>query len=178
MNKASRLMPKYSRAEESFSFVAWGFSAIVVAVLVWVVWDNPVLLVLVPIIAIGSYIAGKRQKKKLDALAKERIELSICEFARSFDCREVDTWVIRAVYEQIQEYVSCENILLPIKAEDDLFDVLDIDSDDLDLDILEEIAQRTGRSIENTDKNPYYGKVSTVRDLVYFINEQPIAKST
>jgi hypothetical protein len=49
---------------------------------------------------------------------------------------------------------------------------LKLDEDDLDLDLIEEIAQRTGRSMENFESNPYYGKVTTARDLVLFFNHQ------
>ena len=50
---------------------------------------------------------------------------------------------------------------------------LEIDDEDLDMDLVAEIGQRTGRSMENAEKNPYYGKVSTVEDLVLFFNLQP-----
>lgn len=69
-------------------------------------------------------------------------------------------------------------VKLPLKPTDDIFELLEIDSEDLDMDILEEIAQRTGRSIENTERNPFYGKVQTLEDLVLFFNEQPLAQST
>jgi len=44
--------------------------------------------------------------------------------------------------------------------------------------ILVEILQRAGRSIDNTKNNPYFDKVRTVRDLVYFVNEQPTVTNT
>jgi hypothetical protein len=47
-----------------------------------------------------------------------------------------------------------------------------LDEDDLSLDLLEEISQRTGRSLEGFETNPYYGKITTVRDLVLFFNHQ------
>ncbi|MCU7873666.1 MAG: hypothetical protein KZQ91_13075 [Candidatus Thiodiazotropha sp. (ex Lucinoma borealis)] len=82
------------------------------------------------------------------------------------------------MYEQIQEYVSLSKVFVPLRADDDLFDLLEIDEEDLDLDLLEEIAQRTGRSMNNTEKNPYFEKVRTLGDLVYFVNEQPLVKCT
>ena len=33
----------------------------------------------------------------------QRTRESICEFSRAFEVRETDTWVIRAVYEQLQQ---------------------------------------------------------------------------
>ena len=107
-------------------------------------------------------------------MAEERKELSICEFSRSFDTKKIDTWVLRAVYEQLQNYVP----KIPIKADDLLFELLEIDEEDLEFGLIEEIAQRTGRSIENTESNKFYGNVKTVNDLVNFINEQPLIKPT
>lgn len=174
MKQPSKLMPKYSPPEKENSFMAWGFMFFIVGLLIWVSWESPFLFVVFLVIAVWTYLESIRRKKKFNALAKDRQELSICEFSHSFDCRLIDTWVIRAVYEQIQNYVSTKHLPLPIKAEDNLWDVLEIDEEDMDLDLLKEILQRTGRSIENTENNPYFDKVNTVRDLVYFINEQSL----
>jgi hypothetical protein len=54
-----------------------------------------------------------------------------------------------------------------------MFDSLKIDPEDLDYDI-EELAEKIGRTSNNIESNPYYGKVITVRDLVYFFNNQPL----
>lgn len=178
MKRASRFMPKYELQESGAPFLLWSFLAVVALFLIWLVWEFPYVLGLIPIIVIWERIETKRQKKKFDALAEERHELSICDFARSFDCKEIDTWVIRAVYEQIQEYIPYKQSPMPIKAGDELSEFLEIDDEDLNLDIVEEIAQRTGRSLENMETNPYYGKVITVQNLVEFINAQPLAKNT
>jgi hypothetical protein len=143
-----------------------------------VVWEYPVFIGVILAIAIWVHIENKRLKKKFDILAKERHELSICDFARSFDCREIDTWVIRAVYEQIQEEVFYKESPLPIKADDNLFEVLEIDEEDLAEVMIDKIAQRTRRSLNNMENNPFYGNISTVRDLVGFINAQPLCKNT
>ena len=50
--------------------------------------------------------------------------------------------------------------------------ILLIDDEDLDLDLVEEISERTGISLDNYEQNPYYGKVNTVRNLVLFFNQQ------
>jgi hypothetical protein len=34
------------------------------------------------------------------------------------------------------------------------------------------IATRSGHSLDETEKNPFYGKMNTVRDLVLFVNAQ------
>ncbi len=170
MKRASRFMPKHVPLEGLPTVAVWAISALLLVGIVLLVWNFPLFLVLIPPMGIWIYRESKRQRRKFEALAEERRELSICDFARSFDCREIDTWVIRAVYEELQGYMNFCDGQIRIKADDNLFEFLEIDEEDLDMDILEKIAQRTGRSINNTEANPYYGKISTVRDLVGFIN--------
>jgi hypothetical protein len=107
-------------------------------------------------------------------LVESRDGESICEFARSFERHRVDTWVVRAVYEQLQEYLGGIPSV-PILAIDRLKYDLPIDMEDLEMDLIAEISQRTGRSLSNTTSNPYYEKVKTVEDLVLFFNAQPKA---
>jgi hypothetical protein len=59
-----------------------------------------------------------------------------------------------------------------VRASDSLLNDLKNDSDDVE-DLLLDIAERSGRSLDKTENNPYYGKVRTVSDLVFFINAQP-----
>jgi len=125
-----------------------------------------------------TLIVNRNLKARLAALATVRRNESICTFAKSFDTHEVDTWVIRAVYEQLQTYLASSHPQFPVRAEDRLNGCLISDPDDLDLDLVSEISERTGRSLENTQSNPYYGKVETVRDLVLFFNAQPLTRKT
>ncbi|MCU7878671.1 MAG: hypothetical protein KZQ84_18085 [Candidatus Thiodiazotropha sp. (ex Lucinoma borealis)] len=66
----------------------------------------------------------------------------------------------------------------PIRTTDDVFTDLMIDNEDFDYDLVEEIALRAERSLENIESNPYYGKANIVENLVYFFNEQPKTNST
>ena len=77
------------------------------------------------------------------------------------------------MYEQLQENLSSVHPDFPIRANDHIFDELFIDSEDFNEDIVEEIAQRTGRTLDGVESNPYYGKVNTVAELVYYFNLQP-----
>jgi hypothetical protein len=95
----------------------------------------------------------------------ERAADSICTFARSFPRREVDTWVIRAVWDQL-------DLRFPVRAEDRLTDDLGMDDVDLDFDMAG-VADRCGRSLATPERNPWYGKVETVGDLVRFVAAQP-----
>ena len=175
MRQASRFMPEYVPHKTSITEKC--IQLLMLSVLILSVWETPFLLLLVPIIAIVSYFLSKKREKKFRALEAKREELTICNFARSFDCKKIDTWVIRAVYEKLQKYILFDGKAFPVKADDHLLDDLEIDEEDLDYDIIDEIAQRTGRSLENTENNPYYYKVKLVRDLVFFFNEQPLSKT-
>lgn len=178
MKAPSRNMPKYVPESTWPPFVGWLLLVGFVGALLWWIWEKPIILLFIMVLAVWIVIEQRNRRIQLAKLAQERKELSICEFARSFDCRSIDTWVIRAVYETIQNYVSTPEALIPIKAEDDLADVLEIDDEDLDMDLLVEMLQRTSRSKDDTSSNPYYGKVKTVADLVYFVNAQPLVTNT
>ena len=135
------------------------------------------IAVITSLVIVWSAIDQLKVERHFQNLCKERSGLSVCEFAREFDPKVVDTWIIRAVYEQIQAGLPTkENV--PIKASDGLFDTLMLDEDNLDLDLVEEIAQRASRSFEGYESNPYYGKVTTARNLVLFFNHQARASAT
>jgi hypothetical protein len=132
----------------------WLSTAVVVALVVWV------------------RASTRSAKRALQTLASQRAGESICAFARSFDTRAVDTWVVRAVYEQLQAELHGLSPRFPIRASDDLLQHLLLEPDDLDLDLAPDIAQRTGRSLAETRCNPYFEKVRTASDLVLFFNAQ------
>lgn len=115
---------------------------------------------------------SRREESKLLALASQREGQTICDFARDFDARAVDTWIIRAVYEQLQRQLSHVHASFPVRADDRLKEDLLLDDDDLDMDLAQEVEMRTGRSLDNSDNNPYFGKVKTVRDFVLFFQHQ------
>ncbi|MDG9925924.1 MULTISPECIES: hypothetical protein [unclassified Pseudomonas] len=116
-----------------------------------------------------------RDRRYLARLAAQRQGESICQFARAFPRRQVDTWVIRAVYESLHGYLGGR---LPIRADDRLKQDLRLDDDDLDLDLLADMARLSGRSLERTADNPWFDRVSSVRDLVLFLDQQPRLSAT
>ena len=63
-------------------------------------------------------------------------------------------------------------ILLAMLGISDTRDVLDLDRED-ELDMLDDIAFRARRSMENTEYNPLLGRVHTVADVVRFFEHQP-----
>ena len=163
-------MPKYeSRKASKLMLIA--FFVIVAAIVIYQLWYLLAIAVIALLVIVWGAIDQPKIERHFQSLCKERSGLSICEFAREFDPKVVDTWIIRAVYEQLQAALPTKE-KVPIKASDGLFDTLMLDEDDLDLDLVEEISQRTSRSLDGYESNPYYGKVTTVRNLVLFFNHQ------
>lgn len=100
-------------------------------------------------------------------MADERKGLGICQFAREFAPRTVDSWIIRAVWDTLQDSVAQP---LPLKADDKLDDDLNLACDE---DEVEEIAIRCGRELTGIEDNPFL-PIITVRDLVLALNAQPM----
>lgn len=173
MRKPSRSMPPAPSAPWTLpSCIAF---ALIVGVLVAFVYVYPVILLILFAIVVLTVIVGVHEGRRLATLAGERQGESICTFTRSFDYRRVDTWVIRAVFEELQPYCRFGRRVLPLRAADDLDAVLRIDPEDLD-DLASDMAFRAGRSLEDSEKNPFFGKVKTVSDLVSFLANQPSRK--
>ncbi|WP_444908042.1 hypothetical protein ACJJIR_08675 [Microbulbifer sp. SSSA008] len=173
MRKPSRFMPKY--VEKSTGISGWLIASAFFLMLGWFIYKAPVILAIVPVLVAVEIKNSKARKSHFSKLREKRNKDSICTFSRYFDCKSIDTWVIRAVYEQLQNYISSDSIAFPIKPTDNVFKDLLIDDEDFELDIVEEIAQRTGRTLDHAENNPYYGKANVVENLVYFFNEQPVA---
>ncbi len=157
--------------------VAWLFVAVVASGLVYAAISSPSMVAIALLVLGAAFLfarlAAKREEDALCSLAEAREGESICDFAREFDTRAVDTWVIRAVYEQVQAQLTHVHPAFPIRASDRLKEDLRLDDDDLDLDVAMQVEQRTGRSLDETKTNPLLGKVKTVRDLVLFFQAQP-----
>lgn len=120
------------------------------------------------LVAIG-WISSLKAARRKQTLARERKEESICGFARAFDRHTSDPVILRAVYETVQARMGPP--VVPIRAADRFLDDLDLDGDDLD-DIYGEAALLAGRSTADAEKNPVWGGVKTVGDLVTFLHHQ------
>jgi hypothetical protein len=84
----------------------------------------------------------------------------------------VDTWIIRAVYEEFSRFVAVDGRPISVRPEDRWKEDLKIDSEDLD-DLARDIAFRARRSMDGCEQNPLWGKVKTVSDIVTFLTHQP-----
>jgi hypothetical protein len=58
---------------------------------------------------IGQAIGCRREVESLRQRSASRAGEAICQFARSFDVRQTDTWVLRAVYEALQGHLRWVN---------------------------------------------------------------------
>jgi hypothetical protein len=139
----------------------------------FLVWLRPILVLAIAAIwLVGGTLAARVERRRLRSMAAERTDQSICTFRRAFDIRTVEPRAIRAVYEELQRHLESDAPSFPLAPTDDLFRDLRIDAGDLD-DIVADIAYRTGRNLKDGSRNPYYGKVTTVRDLVLFVSHLP-----
>jgi hypothetical protein len=137
-----------------------------------VIYARPsVLLPVAGLVVLGG-ILGADERRRLRRLAAERRGESVCTFARSFDLRVTDPRVVRAVYEEIQSYYAGSVERLPVRATDRIEEDLRLDWDDLD-DLARDVAARAGRLMDQPERNPFYGRVRTVWDLVLFLDYQP-----
>ncbi len=128
-----------------------------------------IIIGLIVIGAIYTVVEHRRMKK----ISLERGEPKLCEDARSFDYRNVDTKIIREVWNELQECLGKYNGKpFPIKAEDLFDDTYKLDPDDLD-DAYWAVADRLGIDTENPENNPYWNKVTSVKNLVLFLHNQP-----
>lgn len=111
-------------------------------------------------------------QRRLRWLALARAGENLCTFARAFDRRQTNYWVLRAVYDALRPYCTFQGGRMPLRPSDSLERNLHIDSDDL-TDIARDATGRVGRAFEDLEANPFYGRVDTVRDLVAFVQHQP-----
>jgi len=165
-------MPK--SAKQPLPLVAWALLLGFVSWLLYMLWRYPFVTgACVAAFAACYWLHRRRVRKHLQILAVNRTGESLCTFSRAVDCRGLDTWIVRAVYEEIQAHLASEYSAFPLRWTDRLNEDLRIDPDALDEELAMDIAERTGRDFRNTEANPLFGRVATVRDLVLFFHAQP-----
>ncbi len=136
-----------------------------------------VIVIVGILIFIGSCVAFLHHYR-MRSIALSRSDSDICRYARSFDYRNVDTKIMREVYNHVQEWAGkYEGIPFPVEPDDCFDEIYKMDADDLE-DIYLDIAQKLGISTENPEVNPYWNKVTTVKNLVLFLHNQPKVKDS
>jgi len=145
----------------------WIIYGLLVSGAIYVCMTQLLVLVVVLIFAVLLLVASAIDAWRERTFGTKTIPTSICTFAREFDCRAIDTWIIRAVFDEfskysVQSFRADENILVNLK----------VDSEDFE-DIVFDVAERTGRSMDDYESNPFYDRITTVRGLVNFFVNQP-----
>ena len=123
-------------------------------------------------VIIFSVVMTIRQDRKLHLLASRRRGDSICRFVRSLDYRRLDTEVIRAVYEGLQESLRSSCPAIPVHPSDDIDRDYLMDPEEFDEWVCE-IADRLGRSLEGSERNPHHPRICIVSGLIEFLCAQP-----
>ena len=122
------------------------------------------------VLAVGAGVYAWFARRSLLHWRKVRTERSgdsICAFSRALPARGHDTWIVRAVYEELSRDRD-----VPVRPGDRLEQDLGFLWEDFEI-CLEEIARRAGRSLARCEDNPLYGCVYTVADVVAFLERQP-----
>jgi hypothetical protein len=175
MSRASRL--KLASAERRIPVIPpWLLVAALVcatAVCWWLrIIVDAIVFGIFAAVSVGALVAARFERCRLREQACKLPRDATCTYARSFDFRHTDTLVMRAVYEELQPFVG-----FPVQAAHRLSEDLRIDDEDLDVDVVPVIAQRLRRTLRHSEKNPYYGRIRTVEDLVHFMEAQPIEET-
>jgi hypothetical protein len=166
MNAPSRTMPP-PPLPKKVTVVGWGLFATLLACLAWgLITSGSARWAFVGISALAAVLTVLR-RRRLSHIKEGRKTESICSFARALPARDHDTWVIRAVYEELSRMG-----LAPLRPSDDLKKFWGVDPEDLD-DVAVSIAHRARRSLDKTVGNPLYGRAVTVGDLILFFEHQP-----
>jgi hypothetical protein len=179
MRAPSRTMLPINAPSKRALLALWAGLGAALAGFLWFasLWSVVVLVGIALAVWLSGTISLRKQRARLLSIASGRPGESICHFARSFDTRTVNTWVIRAVYELLQRELKFAHPAFPVRASDSLEELL-FDPDDLDMAVAPEVARRARRSLDHTESNPYYGNVRSVADLVMFFNAQPATNET
>ncbi|GGY74295.1 hypothetical protein GCM10011613_19590 [Cellvibrio zantedeschiae] len=169
MPTPSRLMPKYK--PQPFGVAGWLVLLALVSVGLYIFWVHPFVSLSALAIVLGLFVYERfKAYRHFGILVSQRVGESLSTFAREQNLREIDTFVVRAVYEEIRLDLPVQNF--PLRWSDNLYSDLLLTGDEME-DLIERVALRAGRCIRHTAANPLAGKILTVGDLIAFFNHQP-----
>lgn len=155
----------------------WAKAVLWICLAAWVAWVPPEFIrhprsfVLLAVGVAAYLVCDRVRHRRLNRIAEARQGEDIGTFARAFDRRSphFDPWVVRATWQALTPWVQPN---LPVRPTDSL-SLFGMElAEDVE-DILEEVAERTGRSLDAVEANPYWGRVRTVGDIVEFVSHQP-----
>jgi hypothetical protein len=151
---------------------AWPLLGALLSALGYWIYRQPNVIFIVGALVVIVWVGMMCDTRHRRGLVASRQDERICDFARCFDRRKTDTWIVRAVYEELSRYLSVDGRPVPVRPADNCGKDLKIDPDDLE-DLAGDIAFRAQRSLQGAERNPLYCKVQTVADLVTFLENQP-----
>jgi len=130
------------------------------------------LIIAVGTVAILVLFGSVREYYRMKKIAESRVKPDICDYARSFDYRKVDTEIMREVFVSMQDWVGKYNgIEFPVKAEDRFNSIYEMDREDLSY-LCVTIAEKLKINLDDVKNNPYWSELNTVKDLVMFFDYQ------
>ena len=183
MKRFSRHMPpredfQHVRKRQNWRAYCVGglFLAFMLCMLLLNLWIQPVATwAFLTVLILLPWCLAAAESKRLRALAASRAGEGICQFARQARCRENDPRVVRAVYEELAHQTArfAKAADFPVRWDDDIWQTLKMDEEDVENAYLPVMAWRAGRSLDKTRENLWAGKVETAGDLVRFLNAQP-----
>ena len=157
-------------------FTGWCFLILIGGGLTYVLIGHPVVTIAtVAEFLVLSGLLERTRARKVVTAAETRREEDIGSFARAFDRRgadPVDPWAIRAVWNALVPLTAARGVTIPLRPSDRVADDLLLDPDDLE-DLIPLLVEQCERAPGNWRTNPYYPRIQTVADLVFFISSQP-----
>jgi hypothetical protein len=169
----SRHLPALQKRPGSLNVGGSAILSCFIAAVIWLACQHPIpFFGFVVFYAVIGWIAAGIDFRRKSALAASRPGDPLCAFARSFDLRAVDPWIVRAAFEELQKLCAEPLRPFPILPSDRLVEDFNIHPDDIE-DIAQDVAERAGYSLDHYEQNPLCGQVSTVGDLVQFLAHQP-----
>lgn len=119
--------------------------------------------IVLSLVAVGGWVALS-PKAAINVHARRHDNL--IDFARRFDVRVVNAWVVRSTYEQLGLWLG-----FPVHPSDRLYWDLKLSAADL-----EEIVFQVLVRVERVRPESWLIEAKTVRELIFFINTLPKSK--
>jgi hypothetical protein len=170
MRTPSRRMP--TSPDHKRTWWAWALLGALLIGLGYWIYRQPYVLLFIAGLGVIVWIGMAFDTRHRRRLAASREGESICDFARSFERRRSDPWILRAVYDELSRFLSVDGRAIAVRRGDRCEKDLKIDPEDLD-GLAVDIAFRARRSMDAADQNPLYGQVQSVGDIVTFLEHQP-----
>ena len=138
------------------------------------------ILITAEALVLGSVASERRRFIHVQRIAASRHNEDIGSFARAFERRGAapfDPWAVRAVWNAVVAATEAKGQRIPLRPTDRLVDDLDVDPEEIEY-LLPELVEQCERIPGNWKANPYYERLATAGDLVYFISSQPLRGSS